>query len=148
MPSAFPGPHQVVERSQRLLQRGQRVESVELIQVDVVGAEPLEAGLAAADDVVTGLADVVRAVAHPAVNLGRQDHPVAASLQGLAEDLLRRPLRVDIGGVEQVDARLQAEIDESARLVRLDRSHLLLVTRAAERHRAEGERGHLKSAGA
>ena len=35
--------HQIVERPQRVLDAGQRIEPVDLIQVDVVGVEPFQA---------------------------------------------------------------------------------------------------------
>ncbi len=38
-------------------------------------------------------------------------------LDGLAEDLFREAVGVDVGGVEEVDARLHADVDELARLV-------------------------------
>ena len=53
-------PHQIVERAQRLFDRRDGVEAVQLIEVDVVGAEPAQAGLARRDQVVPRGADVVR----------------------------------------------------------------------------------------
>src|ERR671921_1032636 len=44
--------HQIVERRDRLLDRGRAVPTVDLIQVYVVGVEPPEAGLAGRDDVL------------------------------------------------------------------------------------------------
>ena len=55
---------EVVERPQRLLQVGQRVEAVHLVEVDPVRAEPAEARLASLHEVVPGLPHVVR-VRHP-----------------------------------------------------------------------------------
>ena len=43
--------HEVVQGPHRLLNRGVRVGPVDLVQVDVVGPEPLEAGVARLDDV-------------------------------------------------------------------------------------------------
>jgi hypothetical protein len=37
-------------------------------------------------------------------------------LQGLAENLLRGAVRIDVGGVEQGDPGLQAEVDQPPRL--------------------------------
>jgi hypothetical protein len=45
--------HQIVERRERLLDRGLVVPAVDLIQVDVIVVEPPEADLAGRDDVLT-----------------------------------------------------------------------------------------------
>src|SRR5918994_383960 len=53
------------------------------------------------------VAAVVRVVAHRGVRLGGQHDVVAAALQRLADDLLRLALRVDVGGVDEVDPGVQ-----------------------------------------
>ena len=53
------GAHQVVERAQHLLDRRQGVEAVQLIEVDVVGAQPPQARLDRPDQVIARRADVV-----------------------------------------------------------------------------------------
>jgi hypothetical protein len=98
---------------------------VHLVQVDVIGLEPPEARLARAPDVIGGQPAVVRTEPHRLVHLGGQDDPVAASasLQPPADGLLRdavpllhvRRLRpaVDVGGVEEVDARVERRVHDS-----------------------------------
>jgi len=78
-----------------LVPRGFAVDVVELVQVDVVGLEALEAGVERAADVEGGELALVRpAVAHVAVDLGGE-HGLLAVLgalgEPLADDLLVRP---------------------------------------------------------
>jgi O-acetylserine/cysteine efflux transporter len=81
-------PDEVVQSVQRLVQRGPAVPLVHLVQVDVIGAQAAQAGLAAGDDVVARQPGVVRAAAHADPDLGGHQHPVPAAAQDLAEDLL------------------------------------------------------------
>jgi hypothetical protein len=128
-------PHEVVERAQRLLDRGARVEPVQLPDVDVVGPEAAEARLACRDEVVARAADVVRAVAGAEARLRREEDATAAPGDGLAEDLLGEPLGVGVGGVEQVRPRLERDVHEPPRLLGLGRAP------RAEEGRAAAERG-------
>ncbi len=77
------------------------------------------------------------------MRLGREDHLVAAGArQGLAEDLLRLALRIDVRGVDEVDPRVERRVDDPNRLV------VVLLTPGAEHHRpeAEGAHGHAGAA--
>ena len=68
--------HQLVERGQRLLDRGVRVGRVQLVEVDPVGAEPAQAVLHGDPDVAAGAAGApVRTVGalHVGAELGRDD---------------------------------------------------------------------------
>ena len=123
---------EVVERAQRLLDRRGAVGTVQLVEVDVVGAETGEARLARGDDVVvrqragTTLAEA---------DLGGDEHVVAPVADGGAEDLLRLPERVHVGGVDQVHARVEGAVDHHAGVALVDggdRRHA-----GTERHRAE-----------
>jgi hypothetical protein len=64
---------------------------VDLVQVDVVSAQAPEAVLHLARDPDPGVAPLVPAGPHVAVDLGRQDDLVAAVLQGPPDDLLGLP---------------------------------------------------------
>ena len=59
----------VVQRLHRLLDRGVGVEAVDLVQVDVVGAEPGQGGVDLFEDRLAGQALTAGAVVHPAVTL-------------------------------------------------------------------------------
>src|SRR5918998_915813 len=107
----LPRLHQRVQSRQGLLLRGEAVPLVDLVEVDVIGAEPPQTRLDGAHDVVAGQALVVGAGAHRAADLGRDQALVAVGAEGFAEDLLGQALGVDVGGVDQVDARPQADVD-------------------------------------
>src|SRR5271168_1217291 len=57
-------PHQGVQGIERLLHRRERVKSVEMVDVDVVGSQALEAGLTGMYQVQPAGADIVGSVAH------------------------------------------------------------------------------------
>ena len=83
-----------------------RVRSVHLVEIDVVGSEARQAGLDGAGDVPGRAAAVVFVwpFGDRETELGRQHHLVAASLQGLADDLFRFAIRIDVRRVDEVDA--------------------------------------------
>src|SRR5688572_4520229 len=66
-------PHEVVQSLQGLLKRGEAVPLVDLVEVDVVGAEPSETLLALADYVVPRETGIVRAVSHRHTDLRREE---------------------------------------------------------------------------
>ena len=67
----------VVQRLHRLLDRGVGVEAVDLVEVDVVGAEPRERGVDLLEDRLARQALPARAVVHPDEDLGGE-HDVLA----------------------------------------------------------------------
>jgi hypothetical protein len=87
---------------------------VDLIQVDVVDVESAQAVVDRVLDVLGGEPALVAIVTHRAVHLGR-DHDLLARdlevLQRAAEHALALALRVDVGGVEEVDAVLERLLD-------------------------------------
>ena len=108
--------HQLVERAHGLLDRRGRVEAVDLVQVDVLELQPLQAGLDAVEDVAARRAARVRPRAGVAEDLGGDDHAVARHLQvlqRLAGDLLRHAARVHVGGVDEVDAGVDRLADQA-----------------------------------
>jgi hypothetical protein len=74
------GAHDVVQSLHRLLNRGVRVEAVNLIEVDVVGVEPEQRGVNLLQDGLTGQALPAGAVVHPAPHVGGQDDVLAAGV--------------------------------------------------------------------
>jgi hypothetical protein len=81
-------------------------------------------------------------VAHPAVELGGQDDVVAAARERLAEDRLGLPLGVDVGGVDEVDARVEGAADDP------DAVGVVGVAVAADHHRAQRQRADLQAGAA
>jgi hypothetical protein len=72
---------------------------VQLVEVDIVGAEALQARLDRMGDVEARIADLVRAGPAAEAALGRDQDFGAPSLDRLAEDLLREAVRVAVGRV-------------------------------------------------
>jgi hypothetical protein len=76
----------------------------------------------------------VRAVAHRAPELRRQDDLVAtAAGECLADDLLRLALRVDVGGIDEIDPGVERAVDDAHGIV------VVGVAPCAEHHRAEAQ---------
>ena len=76
---------------------------MDLIQVDVVRPQTLQAGFAVGDDVVI--------VEVPGIDLGGDDRPVPAALQGLAHHLLGLAVSVPLRRVNEVHAVVQGAVD-------------------------------------
>ena len=103
---------ELVEGVEGLLDRGQRVRGVELVEVDPVRAEPAQRGLRGLDDVAAGTAGaevVAVGAAHVHAELGADHGVVAAAPEGLAQHRLAeaRFLAVGVGDVEEGNAGVQ-----------------------------------------
>ena len=90
----MPGAHDIVERLERLLDRRRVVETVNLVQVDVVGTETTQAVVDLGEDCLTGQAAAVGTRPHRAVHLCC-DHDFVAfdteRLERATEKLLAGP---------------------------------------------------------
>ena len=118
--------HQAGQRLQSVLLAHAVVGPVGLVEVDVVGLQPAQAGLAGLDDLaaVQGGEAAAHRRAEPAVaragDLGGQDDFIpAAGLQPAADDGFGDPAgfgtgrhRVDFGGVQEVDASLPGPVQD------------------------------------
>ena len=113
----LPGPDQVGQGRQRLVDIGGRIGTVHLVQVDVVGLHAPQAVIHFPDDPAAGVAARMGVVAHAPVGLGGQDHRVAASPQGVADDLLGFALGVHVRGVDEVDPGVQGGVDDPRAVV-------------------------------
>src|SRR5262249_4333136 len=86
----------------------------------IIHAEPSQAGIDLVQDRLARQAGAVRIVlAHLGADLGR-DHQLLALAEILdraAEDLLAGAERIDVRGVEEVDAELERLLDEGATVV-------------------------------
>src|SRR4051812_1717834 len=106
---------------------------MDLVEVDVVGVQAPQRVLDGLHDPAARAALVVDLVAHLAVELRGEDDVVAAAFEGLADDLLVLALRIDVGRVDEVDARVERGVDDPDRLV------VVGLTPGAEHHRAEAQ---------
>ncbi|MNT35289.1 hypothetical protein D3C72_1713110 [compost metagenome] len=119
---------------------------MQLHQVDIVGAEAAQRIVDALDQPGARGAGIIRAIAHRQRHLGGDQHIVAPSLDGRAEHFFGGAVGVDIGRIEQIDAGLDADVDETACL------DIVAVAPGAEkrplateRAGAETQRGNLQS---
>src|SRR5580692_6490062 len=122
---------QVRQRGQGLLDVGVGVRPVDLVQVDVVGLQAAQRVLDLGHDPAARVAALVRVGAHRAVHLGREHDVVAASLQRLADDLLRFAGGVPVGGVDEVDPGVEGLVDDAGRVF------VVGIAAGPEHHRAE-----------
>ena len=101
--------HHVVQRFQRLLDGRFVVPAMNLVEVHVVGLQALQALVEFEEDGLAREAASVGLVAHHAMDLGRDHHRLAAhvGLQKPAQHRLALAARVDIGGIEEIDAQIE-----------------------------------------
>ena len=113
--------HEVLHRAHGLLERRLRVEPVALVDVDVVGAQAPEARVARLHHVLAREPAVVGPLARRPEHL-RREHDVLPrdALERAPEQLLRLAERVDVGGVERLDARVERGAHARARAVLVD----------------------------
>jgi hypothetical protein len=135
-------PHEIGQRRQRVVEIGVRVRTVHLVEVDVVGAQPAEAVLDGPDDPPAGVALLVGVLAHGPVELGGEHYVVAPTGEGLPDDLLGLTGRVDVRGVDEVDAGIEGPVDDADALL------AGTIADAAEHHGAEAQRADLDPGGA
>jgi hypothetical protein len=79
------------------------VEGVDEVEVQPVGAEPLQAGLDCADDVSAREASRINVLPGRVEDLRAEDDLVTAVVDEPSEDFLRRAVAVGVCGVEEVD---------------------------------------------
>jgi hypothetical protein len=126
------GPQQGIDRTQRLLQVHAIEVAVQVVDVDVVGTQPREAGVAFAQHPDARIARFVGPFGHLVADLGGQDPVVARALEQLADHRLRLAQRVGVGGVDEVHAVLSRVGGDAARLGQ--------VGLVGEHHRAQAQR--------
>ena len=125
---------QVGERRQRLFDVGTRLGAVDLVEVDPVRVQAAQGIPDRAHDPAARVAASVGILAHGVVELGGEDDVVApAAGERLADDLLGLTRPVHVGGVDEVDARVERTVDDPDGLV------VVGVAPCAKHHRAEAE---------
>ncbi len=85
---------------------------MQLVEIDPVGAEPLERRVDRLEHVPARQAAIVGIVGHGAVELGR-DHDLMTCLtvvEKAAEDLLAFAQRILVGGVEEIDPGIERRV--------------------------------------
>jgi hypothetical protein len=75
-----------------------------------------------------------------------EQHLVAPAPDGLAEHGLRRAVRIDVGGVEQRDPGIEADVHQAAGFLQAGIAPIAEERAAsAERAGAEAQRGHAEA---
>ena len=96
----------VADRAQGLLERRGLVGLVQVIDVDVIGAEAIQALIDRAQQPFAAESGLMRVPAHGVAGLGGE-HPALPILgDGAPGDLLRDALGIDVRGVDEVDPGL------------------------------------------
>jgi len=128
------GVDEIRKHPERLVDVRVRVEAVDLVEIDPVGVEPAQTVLDRLRDPAPGGSAVVRVLTERQTDLrGEHDVVAAAVGQGLADDRLRLPGRVEVGRVDEVDAGVERAVDDPDRVV------VVTVAERAEHHRAEAQ---------
>src|ERR1700726_989607 len=81
--------YQGVQGIQRLLHRGQRVEAMQMVDVDVVRSQAAKTRLAGMHEMESPGADLVRTVTHGEGGFGRYEHLIATAGNRLTENFFR-----------------------------------------------------------
>ena len=133
-------PDQFAHRAHGLVQRRRMVFLMQIIDVDIVGAEPLQAFVGRLQHPAPRQPAAVGIVAHGVGELGGE-HPVVPAVGNRAADhLLGIAAIIGVRGVDEIDAGL-ARLRDDPRRGRL-------VGRPAEHHGAQADRRDLQAAAA
>ena len=111
---------------------------MDLIEIDKIHAQAAQRIVAAFDDVLAAEPFLIGTAPHSSAHLGG-DHDFIARghfPQILARDLFAQARRVNVGGVEEIDPRIERDFEMLARI-------LLVHVPAA---RADGPIGHIAAA--
>ena len=136
--------HQVVEGRHGLLDRRLGVEAVDVVDVDVVGAQPPQRRVDLFEDGLAGQAAAAGAVVHLPADLGGEHDVLAAGEPGdrPADELLRGAALVDVRGVPERDAQLDGLPEERRRGVLVQRPLVHAGGRVAVAHAAQPDPAH------
>jgi hypothetical protein len=130
--------HEALHRPERVLHRHQRIDAVQVVQVDDVDAQAPQALVARAGHVLRAAVDATIGVGAALADLAREEHALAPLREPRADRRLARAFGVDVGGVEEVESKLEAEVERGERA-----ASPLGVLRRADVHAAEAQRRDL-----
>src|SRR5262245_15577521 len=138
--------HEIIERAERFFDRRERIEAVQLIQVDVVGSQTPQAVVDGVDQVIARRADVIQCRPGAKCALRRNQQAIAPTLDRLSKNLFCATSRIDVGRIEHRHSSIEADVHQS----RCTRSFgaaesLEELAAAAERCRAEAEGWNLEA---
>src|ERR1700749_329506 len=105
--------NQGVERVKGFLYRSSPVESVQVVDVDVVRSQTFQACFAGVHQVMTAGTEIIWAVPHGEGGFGGQQNLVTAAGDRLTENFFGSSLRVNVRSVKQVDTCLKTDVDQA-----------------------------------
>ena len=129
--------HEIVERPQHLLERRLMVDMMDVVEVEVVGLQPLQRAFDLLLDVQSRHTGIVGPPAHRIEELGGDDGVLALTLQRDTQHRFRGAADIGIGRVEEVHARIERGVHHLRRT--------LLVGAIAEGHRAQADLGDFQA---
>src|SRR5439155_2409370 len=108
------GLNDIVECFERLLDRRVIVPSMDLVEVDVIGAEAPQARVDLGHDRLARHAGAIGSRPHPAIDLGSDDDLVSSGeiLDRTPENLLAAAERIAVRRVEEIDPGVERTLDE------------------------------------
>src|SRR5271169_3667102 len=108
----------VVWRFERLFDRRVVVPAMDLVEIDVIGAEAPKAGIDLVHDRLARQAGTIGSRPHPAIHFVGADDLVAPSeiVDRAAEDLFAIAERIAVRRVEEIDPGVERALDERAAL--------------------------------
>src|SRR5882757_523677 len=117
-----------------------------LVEIDIVRAEPAQAGIHLHEDRLARQPRAVRAGAHAAPHLGGEYDviPLCELLQSATGNLFTRAGGVDIRRVEEIDSGLESLREERATIALIERPRLRFARRRPVAHAAETDAGHFE----
>jgi hypothetical protein len=138
------GFHDSVERFQRFVDRRRRIETVQLVKIDIIRLQPFQRRIDRIEDVLARHALVPGLGSHLAHAFRGEHVARALALQPTAENLLgasgRRAIsteRIDIGRIEKIDTAFRSRIQ--------DGDAVLFGALKPEIHRPEAEPGNAQA---
>ena len=102
-----------VERFESFFDGREGVEGMHVVDVDVIDAEAAEAVFAGLDQMMTGGAEVVRAVAHGEGGFRGNEDAITFVGDGFAKDFFGEAAGIDVSGVKEIDSGVEADVDEA-----------------------------------
>ncbi len=109
----FAGAYGLVHGFEGLFERHRPIGEVEVVEVEVIGLEALQCVVESLQERCAGEAAFIGAGAHFAGGFTGQHYAVAAAFEDLAEHGFRHTGLVHVGGVEEVDAMVEAGVHQA-----------------------------------
>jgi hypothetical protein len=102
--------YECIERLKSFFNGREGVERVHVVNVDVIDTEAAETAFAGLDQVIARRADIVGTVAHGEGGFRGDENAVAFAGDGFAKDFFGEAARINVGSVEEVGARVEADV--------------------------------------